>query len=83
MHTKHLEYYEKQEFYRVSNNDSNNKYISRALNPSVSNLPEAQSAVHVQLQLSKQRNQRRQKTTTNKPTKAGDGRVKGQDSNIK
>ena len=44
------------------------KYISRALNPSVSNLPEAQSAVRVQLKLSKQRNQRRQekRTTTTK-----------------
>ena len=50
---------------------NNDKYISRALNPSVSNQPEAQSAVHVQLKLSKlhiqlkpskQRNQRRQKT---------------------
>ena len=49
----------------------NNKYISRALNPSVSNQPEAQSAVHVQLRLSKvhvqlklskQRNQRHPKT---------------------
>ena len=30
-----------------------NKYISRALNPSVSNLPEVQSAVHAQLKLSK------------------------------
>ena len=48
----------------------NNKYISRALNPSVSNQPEAQSAVHVQFKLSKlhiqfkaskQRNQRRSK----------------------
>ena len=30
------------------NDDNNNEYISRALNPSVSNLSEAQSAVHVQ-----------------------------------
>ena len=29
-------------------NNNNNKYISRALNPSVSNLYEAQGAVHVQ-----------------------------------
>ena len=52
----------------VEFNNNNNKYISRALTPSVSNLPEAQSAVHVQLKLSKQRNQRRQenKTKTNK-----------------
>ena len=34
-------------------NNNNNKYISRVLNPSVSNQPEAQSAVHVQLKLSK------------------------------
>ena len=32
---------------------NSNKYISRALNPSVSKLPKAQSAVHVQLKLSK------------------------------
>ena len=32
-----------------NNNDNNNKYMSRALNPSVSNLHEAQSAVRVQL----------------------------------
>ena len=60
-----------------NNNNNNKKYISRALNPSVSNLTEAQSAVHVQLKLSKlhiqlkprkQRNQRRQKTKQNKQT---------------
>ena len=34
----------------------NNKYISKALNPSVMNQPEARSAVHVQLKPSKQRN---------------------------
>ena len=64
-----------------NNNKNNNKCISRALNPSVSNQPEAQSAVYVQLKLSKlhtqlkpskQRNQRRQKQInkqTNKQTK--------------
>ena len=36
-----------------NNNNSNNKYISKALNPSVSNQPEAQSAVHVQSKLNK------------------------------
>ena len=34
-------------------NNNNNKYISRALNPSVSNQPEAESAVHVQVKMSK------------------------------
>ena len=72
-------------------NNDNNKYISRALNPSVSNLPDAQNTVHVQFKLSKlhiqlkpskQRNQRRQKIE-NKQTKAGDRRVKGQGPNIK
>ena len=33
-------------------NNNNYEYIARALNPSVSNLPEAQSAVNVQLKLS-------------------------------
>ena len=56
------------------------QYISRALNPSVSNLPEAQSAVHVQLKLSKlhiqlkpskQRNQRRQENKKQKPGMGG------------
>ena len=70
----------------------NNKYISSALNPSVSNQPEAQSAVHVQFKLSKlhiqlkpskQRNQRHPKTRKNKQTKAGKGQVKGQVPNIK
>ena len=53
-----------------NNNNNNNdddddddndddEYISRVLNPSVSNQPEAQSAVHVQLKLSKRRHQRR------------------------
>ena len=51
-----------------NNNNNNNKYIPRALNPSVSNLHEAQSAVHghlklsklhIQLKPNKQRNQRR------------------------
>ena len=37
----------------VIDNNNNNKYISRALNPSVSNLREAQSAAQVQLKLSK------------------------------
>ena len=32
-------------------NNDNYEYIARALNPSVSNLPEAQSAVHCQLKL--------------------------------
>ena len=73
-----------------NNNNSNNKYISKALNPSVSNQPEAQSALLVPLKLSKlrnqlkpnkQRNQQRQKT--NKQTKARDWRVKGQGQNIK
>ena len=59
-------------------NSDNNKYISKALNPSVSNLHEAQSAVNVQLKLSKlyiqvktskQRNQRRQKLK--KPGRGG------------
>ena len=58
-----------------NNNNNNNKYISRALNPFVSNQPEAESAVHVQLKLtkphiqlkpSKQRNQRRKKKSTQK-----------------
>ena len=31
--------------------NNNNKYISRALNPSVSNLHVAQNAVHVQLKM--------------------------------
>ena len=34
-------------------NNNNNKYISKALNPSVRNLHEAQSAAHVYLNLSK------------------------------
>ena len=38
-----------------NNSNNNNEYTSRALNPSVSNLHEAQSAVHVQLKPSKQR----------------------------
>ena len=38
--------------------NNNNKYISKALNPSIINLHEAQSAVHVQLKPSKERNQR-------------------------
>ena len=37
----------------TTTSSNNNKYISRALNPSVSNLPEAQSSVHVQLKLGK------------------------------
>ena len=36
---------------QLINNDNN--YISRVLNPSVSSQPEAQSAVHFQLKLSK------------------------------
>ena len=36
-----------------NNNNNNNEYISRELNPSVSNQPEDQGAVHVQLKLSK------------------------------
>ena len=69
---------------------NNNKYISRALNPSVSNLPEAQSAVHIQLKLSKlhiqlkpskQRNQRCQENKKQK--KAGDRWVNGHGPNIK
>ena len=76
-------------------NNNNNNYISRALNPSVSNQLETQSAVHVQLKLSKlhvqlkpnkQRNQGCQKTKkpqANKQTKAGGQWVKGQGSNIK
>ena len=65
--------------HKILPNNNNNKYISRVLNPSVSNLHEAQSTVHVQLKLrkphtqsksSKQRNQRRQK-------KPGTGRWKG------
>ena len=78
---------------QATNNHKNNKYISRALNPSLSNLPEAQSAVHVQLeteqttysiktkQTKKPSMSRKQKT--NKQTKAGDGRVTGQGPNIK
>ena len=38
-----------------NNNNNNSKYISRAPNPSVSNLAEAQSAVHVPLKLNKLR----------------------------
>ena len=34
-------------------NNNNNKYISKALNPSVNNLCEVQSAVHVPLKLIK------------------------------
>ena len=74
--------------WNIDDDDNNNdKYISRAVNPSVGNLPEAQSAVHVQLKLSnlhiqlkpsKQRNQRLQETKNNKQTKVGGGRVKGQ-----
>ena len=44
----------------VEDND-NNRYTSKALNPSVSDLQEAQSAVHVQLKPSIQRNQRHEK----------------------
>ena len=59
-------------------NNNGNEYISKALNPPVSNLHRAQSAVHVQLKLSKlhirlkpnkERNQRRQNTTTTKKKK--------------
>ena len=50
---------------------NNNKYISKALNPSISDLHEAQNAVYVELKLRQQRNQRH-------PEQAGDGRVKGQ-----
>ena len=69
-----------------NNNNNNNKkkkkknikYISRALNRSVSNLPEAQRAVHIQLKPnkphtqskpSKQRNQRRKNKITATTTK--------------
>ena len=64
-------------FWREINNN-NNKYISRVFNPSVSNLTEAQSTVHVQLKPSKlhiqlnpsqQRNQQCQKTNKQKPGK--------------
>ena len=66
----------------VINNNNNNKYISRALNPAVSNQPGAQSAVHVQWKLcklhiqlkpSKQRNQRRQKNKQTNEQKPGIG----------
>ena len=39
--------------FQMIDDNNNNKYISGALNPSASSLPEAQSAVHVQLKLSK------------------------------
>ena len=67
---------------------NNNKYISWALNPSVSNLHEAQSAVrvqlklsklHIQLKLSKQKTQQCQENMK----KAGDGWVKGPGPNIR
>ena len=58
------------------NNDDDNDNIFKALNPSISELHEAQSAVHVQIKSSKQRNQRHQE-------RAGDGRVKGQGPGIK
>ena len=72
---------------------NNNNSISRALNPSVSNLHEAQSAVHVPLKLNKlyifNWNPANKETTAVKKKKtkqkkkeeeeeAGDGRVKGQ-----
>ena len=53
----------------IDYNNNNNNNISKAINPSVNNLHEAQNAVHVQLKLSqlhtqwkpsKQKNQRRQ-----------------------
>ena len=63
-------------------NNNNYKYISRALNPPMSNLHEAQSAVHVQLKLSKlhiqsklskQRNQQLQKENKKSRRWAGEG----------
>ena len=66
--------------------------ISKALNPSVSNLHEARGAVYVQLEISKlhiqlkpskQRNQRRQKTKNKQTNKARNWLVKGQGPNIK
>ena len=60
---------------KVYDND-NNEYISKALNPSTSDLDEAKSAVHVQLKPSKQTNQQHNE-------KSGDGWVEGQGPNIK
>ena len=71
-----------QSFNHSNNNNNNNEYISRELNPSVSNQPEDQGAVHVQLKLSKlhiqlkpskQRNQRRRKTRNKSRGWAGKG----------
>ena len=55
---------------------SHKKYISKTLNPSMSDLREAQSAVHIQLKPCKQRNQLHQE-------KIGNGQVKGQGPSIK
>ena len=75
-------------FATISSSVNNNNNISKALNPSVSNLHEAESAVRVQLKLSKQhiqlkpskqRNQRRQK----RKEKGGVGRSEGQCPDIK
>ena len=55
---------------------NNKKYISKTLNPSMSDLREAQSAVHIQLKPCKQRNQLHQE-------KIGNGQVKGQGPSIK
>ena len=57
-------------------NDNNDKNTSKELNPSMSDLHEAQSAVHVRFKPNKQRKQRHQE-------KVGDGRVKGQGPSIK
>ena len=60
-------------------NNNNNKYISPALNPSVSDLREAQNAVHsvkTKEETNKERN--KQKTSQRHQEIAGDGRVKRQ-----
>ena len=48
------------------NDSNNNKHISRALTPSISNLLKAQNAVHVELKASKQRNRWHKKNVLKK-----------------
>ena len=66
----------------IDYNNNNNNNISKAINPSVNNLHEAQNAVHVQLKLSKlhiqlkpskQRNQQKKKERKKERKKAGRG----------
>ena len=60
----------------VNNNSSSNKYISKVLKPSVSDLHQVQSAGHVQIKPSKQTNQHHQE-------KVVAGWMKGQGQSIK